>query len=88
MFEVGGYVTFRSEQEFNNRFDLWNDENVIKKNNKWDGTYKIVEVKDRAVLIQLKNYPHLSKVSINRLKLVYNTILISRRAHVKNNTPS
>lgn len=88
MFKVGDYITFKSEQEFNDRFYDMEDVNVIKKNNKWNDIYKIVEIQDRAVLIQLKPYPQRSRVNKDRLNLASNTILTSRRAHVKNNTSS
>ena len=88
MFEIGDYVTFRSESEFNDRFDYMEDVKVIKKNNKWNDIYKIVEIQDRTVIVQFKNYSPLLKISKNRLKPVSKTILTSRRAHVKNNTPS
>lgn len=88
MFEIGSYVTFKSEYEFNDRFDLRSDEIVIKKNNKWNDIYKIVETQDRAVIVKLKKYPYLLKVNITRLKLASNTLLTSRRTYVTNNTPS
>lgn len=88
MFKVGSYITFRTEQEFNDRFYYMKDVKVIKKNNKWNDIYKIIEIQNNVVIVQFKNYPPLLKVSKNRLNLASNIILTSRRTHVKNNTPS
>lgn len=79
-FKSGDYVTFKSEREFNERFECHTYKEQIKKHNKWTDTYRIDRTYRTGVFIKMKGMNYCTDIHVSRLTLVSKApILTSRR---------